>query len=302
MKKHKLLYIFLSLLVLHSCNNTPSLQDPNLVGGAIVYSIVLVIGIYAIIMFKTLLFLVFYSFRAYYSPADYKRKESYLKKQFDHLKIDKKLNNITLKSVKFKSFKNFQYHNFLIKNQKKKTILSVDIDIPIAKFWARWIERRINNIWNLEPERSDAKEVKNLIWKVSINISYEKNNNKKEERHLTLFEISDEDLTTEIYEPNVKKSLKRNTLKNKSTNLINNEIKQLKKINKKDQINETDHSIYMPKSKDIKQNKDKNKSMSKEEALNKLKEKKELLDLEIITQEEYDKVKDELKSIITKKD
>ena len=32
--------------------------------------------------------------------------------------------------------------------------------------------------------------------------------------------------------------------------------------------------------------------MSKEEALNKLKEKKELLDLEIITQEEYDKVKD----------
>jgi len=40
--------------------------------------------------------------------------------------------------------------------------------------------------------------------------------------------------------------------------------------------------------------------MSKEEALNKLKEKKELLDLELITQEEYDKIKDTLKSIITK--
>ena len=54
----------------------------------------------------------------------------------------------------------------------------------------------------------------------------------------------------------------------------------------------------MPKRKDIKQ--DKNKSISKEEALNKLKEKKKLLDLEIITQEEYDKVKDKLKSIIIK--
>ena len=72
--------------------------------------------------------------------------------------------------------------------------------------------------------------------------------------------------------------------------------KQLKKLNKKDKIKETDHSSYTTKSKDIKQ--DKNKSISKEEALNKLKEKKKLLDLEIITQEEYDKVKDELKSII----
>ena len=52
----------------------------------------------------------------------------------------------------------------------------------------------------------------------------------------------------------------------------------------------------------IKKNKpkkaDKDLVLSKEEALNKLKEHKTLLDLEIITQEEYDKVKDELKLII----
>ena len=44
------------------------------------------------------------------------------------------------------------------------------------------------------------------------------------------------------------------------------------------------------------------KMHTKAEAIKKLEEQKELLDLEIITQEEYDKVKDELKSIITKED
>ena len=38
--------------------------------------------------------------------------------------------------------------------------------------------------------------------------------------------------------------------------------------------------------------------MTKEEAISKLKESKELLDLEIITQEEYDKMKQELPPII----
>jgi len=41
-----------------------------------------------------------------------------------------------------------------------------------------------------------------------------------------------------------------------------------------------------------------NIALTKEEALEKLRLKKKLLDLEIITQDEYDKVKDELKSII----
>ena len=44
------------------------------------------------------------------------------------------------------------------------------------------------------------------------------------------------------------------------------------------------------------------KMHTKAEAIKKLEEQKELLDLEIITQEEYNKVKDELKSIITKED
>ena len=39
---------------------------------------------------------------------------------------------------------------------------------------------------------------------------------------------------------------------------------------------------------------------TKAEAIKKLEEHKELLDLELISQEEYDKVKDTLKSIITK--
>jgi len=344
MKKYKLLYIFFSLLVLHSCN-APSLQDPNLVGGAIVYSIVLVIGIYAIIMFKVFLYFIFYSFRAYYSPVDYKKKAKYLEKKFDHFIIGKSLSDSNLQSIKFKFFENFQYPEFLLKNQKNKTILSIDKQIPIAKFWARWIERRISNIWVIESKRKDNYKDKNLIWVVVINILYTKSNNLKEDRQFTLLEISDKDLTKEIYTTRSKKETKYSNdlnVTDKQEKFLlevraKNEKDSLKVVQKKELEEnksadiEDNHQSFMPrgtilekettdevikeeievdelmdeeKKFNIKKNKpnkaDKELVLSKEEALNKLKEHKTLLDLEIITQDEYDKVKDTLKSTITK--
>ena len=115
-----------------------------------------------------------------------------------YLIINKSLSQTELKSINFNSFNDFEYPNFLLKNQKNKIIDSLFVNIPVVNFFARWIQRRILNILSLEPKRKDNKKDKNHIWEVVLSISYIKSDKKKDVKQLILLEISDEDLNKEM--------------------------------------------------------------------------------------------------------
>ena len=173
-------------------------MDAGAIGYGIVQVTILVVGIFLIFLFKGILISFFKLFEEYYSPFNYKRKESFLKSKFDHLIINKSLSQTELKSINFNSFNDFEYPYFLLKNQKNKTIESLFVNIPVVNFFARWIQRRILNILSLEPERKDNKKDKNHVWEVVLSISYIKSDKKKDVKELILLEISDEDLNKEM--------------------------------------------------------------------------------------------------------
>lgn len=257
-------------------------MDAGAIGYGIVQVTLLVVGIFLIFLFKTILFSFFKLFEEYYSPFNYKRKESFLRSKFDHLIINKSLSQTELKSINFNSFNDFEYPNFLLKNQKNKIIDSLLVNIPVVNYFARWIQRRIFNILSLEPERKDNKKDKNHVWEVVLSISYIKSDKKKDVKQLILLEISDEDLNKEMGLDSFVKEPVSDTV----PKLIVKDKVRFEGESKRKSVLEKSPSL----------------NLNKQDAIKKLKEKKELLDLEIITKEEYNKIKDELKSIIIKED
>jgi hypothetical protein len=249
--------------------------------------VLLCIGIPLFILFIASLQLIFsFLFSDFYYPKDFKIKEEFLKNLFNHFVIGEKLSNTDLKEINFKSGRYFRYHYKLLDDIQNKEIGELIIDIPVLKFWARWILRRLNNLG--DPANSsdgDTIDEKNNIWVVKIivfnkiinqtkdNISSDSN-----QETLTLLEISDEELTKEIgldaYESKVNQkepSSSEPELVITNNNNINTKISQKS-------------SLYV--------------NFSQKQAIDELKKQQELFKLDVINEKEFERIKSELKLII----